>query len=623
MAVAVVEPAPHPQPTATAPAETLEDVGPCEAWCNRWADQPECRGCDCSDGAGYSCVKRKPRPPPKPRPDAALVAAEAEAARKANKGRMHYDSEHVPSFGAKPSVGVTGGVAVGPMPGASYDYPFAGWAHEGGKIAHEISDGALRVNGDSRVYLVKDFRETVWADHKYVRMDMQKAPLSFTLDLSNVPCGCLACVYLVAMPDPELGNDGSAYCDMAENKKPGYGGGMCTELDLLEANNNAMQTAIHTELDGAFGSGNCDRNGCFARIGGPQSPRWAQKLYGNRGGTQIDSMKPFDVEAAVDGVEGLTIKLRQGGSVVTSFDKSMAGNPQGTGVPRKALSATLSSMGKLALVASLWSSEDLSWLDGPACNTCKLQEASFIIANVRTSTSPPPSPPAMPPFVPPPSPAPSSPPPAPPALPPPLGTPAPPPPPPPPSPSPPGPPPPSPSPLPPSPLPLSPSPSPLPPPSPPSPSPPLPPPPPVRFANLRGKLHTAVKLTAELTDSDPDTSDEPILVVAVVLITFVGFWVAVVAAAWRALRRRLGLWYSSIETKDTSERGMMEPVTIDALPPPTPPAPTREALMATQRMLLNSASSRHAVVASSPVAAETLPVEQPAISAQVDRFDVD
>ena len=110
MAVAVVEPAPHPQPTATAPAETLEDVGPCEVWCNRWADQPECRGCDCSDGAGYSCVKRKPRPPPEPRPDAALVAAEAEAARKANKGRMHYEPEHVPSFGAKPSVGVTGGV---------------------------------------------------------------------------------------------------------------------------------------------------------------------------------------------------------------------------------------------------------------------------------------------------------------------------------------------------------------------------------------------------------------------------------------------------------------------------------------------------------------------------------
>ena len=44
------------------------------------------------------------------------------------------------------------------------------------------------------------------------------------------------------------------------------------ELDVLEANNWAMQTAIHTETGGSFGSGNCDRNGCFARVGGPMAP---------------------------------------------------------------------------------------------------------------------------------------------------------------------------------------------------------------------------------------------------------------------------------------------------------------------------------------------------------------
>ena len=43
----------------------------------------------------------------------------------------------------------------------------------------------------------------------------------------------------------------------------------------------------NTELDGAYGSGNCDKNGCFARIGGPQSPRWAQKLYGKSYQTKI------------------------------------------------------------------------------------------------------------------------------------------------------------------------------------------------------------------------------------------------------------------------------------------------------------------------------------------------
>ena len=88
---------------------------------------------------------------------------------------------------------------------------------------------------------------------------------------------------------------------MAENVQPGggYGGGMCTEIDLLEANNHALQSAIHMKLGGSFGSGECDRNGCFSRIGGPLAPGWAQSLYG-RGAATIDTRAPFDVQAAVD-----------------------------------------------------------------------------------------------------------------------------------------------------------------------------------------------------------------------------------------------------------------------------------------------------------------------------------
>ena len=44
--------------------------------------------------------------------------------------------------------------------------------------------------------------------------------------------------------------------------------------------------------------------------------------------------------------------------------RHMAGNPQGQGVPANALLATKAAQGKLALVASMWSSPDLSWLDG-------------------------------------------------------------------------------------------------------------------------------------------------------------------------------------------------------------------------------------------------------------------
>ena len=77
--------------------------------------------------------------------------------------------------------------------------------------------------------------------------------------------------------------------------------------------------------DGAFGSGRCDRNGCFSRVGGPRSPSHLAKLYGNGKGVDIDSMRPFDVEARVDAEGGLTVSLMQDGTRVVSFDKTMAG----------------------------------------------------------------------------------------------------------------------------------------------------------------------------------------------------------------------------------------------------------------------------------------------------------
>ena len=342
---------------------------------------------------------------------------------------------------------------VGPVPTADAEHANVGWIIDHAQSdAPTVTDGALTVTGDVRAYLVQDFQAGGdWGDHRYVRSDMHEAPLSFTLDLSGVDCGCLACVYLVAMKDPTSGN--SQYCDMAENVAPGWEGGMCTEVDILEANNHAMQTAIHTQTGGTYGSGNCDRNGCFARVGGPQSPSEMQNKYGK--GKYIDSTRPFGVETRVDADGAMTIELQQGEKTVTSFDRHMAGNPQGHGVPSSALSALKAAQGKLALVISMWASPDMSWLDG-GCSGCNLNRAHFTISNVHVRGSPSPGSPPLtppplwppPPMLPPP-PTPSPPPPAPkapPPRPPPSPRPMPPPKPPPPPPSPPpDPPPPSPS----------------------------------------------------------------------------------------------------------------------------------------------------------------------------------
>ena len=97
----------------------------------------------------------------------------------------------------------------------------------------------------------------------------------------------------------------------------------------------AQQTAIHTELGGTLGSGNCDRNGCFQKIGGPMSLPSLREAYGP--GKTIDSMRPFDVAASVSKDGSFRVALSQGaGRTVTSFDHKVAGNPQGKGVPRTA-----------------------------------------------------------------------------------------------------------------------------------------------------------------------------------------------------------------------------------------------------------------------------------------------
>lgn len=110
---------------------------------------------------------------------------------------------------------------------------------------------------------------------------------------------------------------------MAENTRPGLNGEECIELDVLEANNWAMQTAIHTQQGGKYGSGNCDRNGCFARVGGPASPRERQHSYGPN--QRINSLKPFKVESRVENDGAFVIQLQQDGKTVTSFDRYMAG----------------------------------------------------------------------------------------------------------------------------------------------------------------------------------------------------------------------------------------------------------------------------------------------------------
>ena len=131
------------------------------------------------------------------------------------------------------------------------------------------------------------------------------------------------------------------------------------------------------------------------RTGGGNAPPERKEVFGqgkpNPAMRRIDTNLPFELRASADGqgMGGLTVRLIQeadGGhrSEVTVFDKGIAGNPQGSSVPASAAIATAAAIeatGGLALVASLWTAEDLSWLTGHSCDTpCDIKAASFTIS---------------------------------------------------------------------------------------------------------------------------------------------------------------------------------------------------------------------------------------------------
>ena len=131
----------------------------CADWCNAWTlNDLRCHGCK---GMAVPTVKR---------PD--------------DRTASSYAS-------------VVEGEAVGPLnDGAVAGHAFAGWVGDNNMGKYEVIDGALKIQGNARAYLIQDHHKGRWADHKYVRIDLQDWPLRYTVDLSHVQCRCLACVYM-------------------------------------------------------------------------------------------------------------------------------------------------------------------------------------------------------------------------------------------------------------------------------------------------------------------------------------------------------------------------------------------------------------------------------------------
>jgi hypothetical protein len=124
----------------------------------------------------------------------------------------------------------------------------------------EVLDNGFTLNGPSRLYLGSSPDDSFTAD-SFWQVPLMGKHFSYTVDLSNVECGCNAGNYFLNMPgDPNNAGDyGDYYCD-ANN----VGGMWCPEYDTMEANKYTMASTIHTcdrNADGVTWD-SCDRGGC-------------------------------------------------------------------------------------------------------------------------------------------------------------------------------------------------------------------------------------------------------------------------------------------------------------------------------------------------------------------------
>ena len=278
------------------------------------------------------------------------------------------------------------------------------------------ADRKLTVQGNNRLYAVTSIPsrpKAEWVDFTYRKLDLLNRDLSFDVDISGVGCGCNAAVYLVAMPNqPDATN--AAYCDIQ-----GPDGKACLEIDLLEGNTKAVQTTLHTAQGHGADGATCNQDGCVANVGRTEE---SAHLYGP-GSKGIDSRKPFTVSATFR--EG-----QHGGAIYdVEFTQSIKTGPPGRETitdgrlhffDSEAIYGSHSKSGRAApvppgdklrthtalsdgmvLVVSLWTADDLSWLDGGCDAThpkCSIETARFEVSNLRVSSVPsPPSPPPIPP----------------------------------------------------------------------------------------------------------------------------------------------------------------------------------------------------------------------------------
>jgi len=203
------------------------------------------------------------------------------------------------------------------------DYPGMGITTSGNALTlqHYVRKNGQLYNATPRVYLLG-------ADGKYVLMSLLNGEISVDVDLSQVPCGENAALYLSEMvadgsKNPNQFNVGGAgmgngYCDA---QCQGY---CCNEMDIIEANSMANVFTGHP-----CKGNNCDKGGCGYN---PYSSG-QRGFYGP--GKTVDTNKPFTAvtqfQANGGRLTSMTRKYIQNGRTINSGTINGCGSEGGTG----------------------------------------------------------------------------------------------------------------------------------------------------------------------------------------------------------------------------------------------------------------------------------------------------
>jgi hypothetical protein len=125
------------------------------------------------------------------------------------------------------------------------------------------SGETIKMNNRDRAYLSTS---EVPDPYKYFKPNLLGGYVTYDVNLSKLPCGCITALYQVLMPakqeNGELWDRAYWYCGAQQSK---YGGESCPEFDVMEANTWGFHTTAHAcdppNENGWYSAESCDFRG--------------------------------------------------------------------------------------------------------------------------------------------------------------------------------------------------------------------------------------------------------------------------------------------------------------------------------------------------------------------------